>query len=288
MTTVSLVVSTLGRTAELSRLLRSLSLQHFKDFELIVVDQNPPGVIGPLLAAEGGDLPITHITSEKGLSLGRNVGLRAARGRIVAFPDDDCWYRPHLIADVVDAFERTPSVDVLVGRTVDAEFAESLGRFPKTRRMITRANIWRAGNSNTIFARAHPRLGLGFDETLGVGANTIFQSGEETDFLLRLLARGASIVYEPAIVVHHDQVNLRRSAGAQRARQYAPGVGRVLRVHRFGLDRVAYFSVRPLVRACLAALAGDMALAHYKWNWAQGVVRGYLAPGECAPKARAH
>jgi GT2 family glycosyltransferase len=215
--------------------------------------------------------------------VGRNVGLRAAEGLIVAFPDDDCWYRPDLIADVVEAFGRNQEIDVLVGRTVDADFTESLGRFPKTRRRITRANIWRAGNSNTIFVRAQPGEGLAFDESLGVGANSIFQSGEETDFLLRLLHRGAAIVYDPSIVVHHDQINLRRQTGAQRARQYAPGLGRVLRVHHFGLDRLAYFSMRPLLRAGLAVLSGDMGLAHYKWTWARGVVRGYLA-GNCSTK----
>lgn len=37
----SLIVATIGRTAEFSVLLESLAGQETRDFELIVVDQNP-------------------------------------------------------------------------------------------------------------------------------------------------------------------------------------------------------------------------------------------------------
>jgi hypothetical protein len=65
----------------------------------------------------------------------------------------------------------------------------------------------------------------------------------------------------------------------RRARSYAPGLGRVLRLHRFRPDQVLWFTIRPVGRACLAALAGDMALAQYKLAWAKGLAAGYLARG---------
>jgi glycosyltransferase involved in cell wall biosynthesis len=37
----SLIVCTVGRTKPLLRLLNSLSVQQFEDFELVIVDQNP-------------------------------------------------------------------------------------------------------------------------------------------------------------------------------------------------------------------------------------------------------
>jgi len=276
---VSLVVSTLGRTRELDRLLGSLALQTFRDFETIIVDQNTDGRLAPVLAAADPSLTITHAASPRGLSRGRNKGIALARGDILAFPDDDCWYPERLLADVVALFGEHHAIDLFSGKTVDAGLANSLSAFDADGHDIGRGNVWRSGNSNTIFVRTLLAKDVLFDESLGVGADTIFQSGEETDFLLRLLQSGARMRYEPKILVHHDQVDLRaKEGGLQRARNYAPGLGRVLRVHRYGADQVLWFTLRPLARACLAALAGDIALAHYKMAWAKGLTAGYLAP----------
>ena len=46
----SLIVATLGRTAELRRLLESLAVQTHQDFEVIVVDQNTDDRVSQILA----------------------------------------------------------------------------------------------------------------------------------------------------------------------------------------------------------------------------------------------
>ncbi len=275
---VSLVVSTLGRTLELERLLTSLRAQTFSDFETIIVDQNGDERLEPVLAPHLATLNIVASRSDRGLSLGRNTGLALVAGDIVAFPDDDCWYPTDLLERVVAAFNESPELDLLSGRTVDQSFAPSLGVFHPTGRRIGRGSVWRAGNSNTIFVRTNPKRELRFDETLGVGANTIFQSGEETDFLLRLLADGAEMRFDPAFVVHHDQVDVRDpAAGLRRAQAYAPGQGRVLRINHYNHAQVLWFALRPLVRAGLAAVSGDTALARYKMAWVTGLLAGYFA-----------
>jgi glycosyltransferase involved in cell wall biosynthesis len=276
MARLSLIVSTLGRTTQLERLLASLVTQDYRNFETIIVDQNADDRLAPILDAYREKLKVVATRSERGISCGRNAGLAIARGAIVAFPDDDCWYPPGVLARVSAAFESAPSLDLLSGRTVDAAFVESLGVYLKRAEPICRANIWRIGNSNTIFARA--RVGLRFDESLGVGSRTQFQSGEETDFLLRLLETGASMQFDPTLLIHHDQVDLRCGQdGVRRARQYAPGQGRVLRLHRYGPHGAFWVVFRPMARAVIAAISGDMPLARYKFAWSQGVAAGYLA-----------
>ncbi len=105
---LSLLCCTVGRTEKLGRLLDSLARQTVRDFELIVVDQNEPGVLDPVLAPFSDRLDIHHVRSERGLSRARNVGLAHCRAPLVAFPDDDCWYPATLAEKVVALFDADP------------------------------------------------------------------------------------------------------------------------------------------------------------------------------------
>lgn len=274
---LSLVVSTRGRQTELGRLLASLAAQGEPDFEVIVVDQNPAGYLEAVLA--GAALPLRRTTSAAGLSRGRNAGLRLARGRIVGFPDDDCWYDPGTVGQIVGAFGRDPAMGVLLGRTIDATGRESLGRFLTEGGPVDRYSVWQAGNSNSLFIRRDIAAAIdGFDEALGVGASTPFQSGEETDFVLRAMASGARAVYRPELTIRHDQVDATIGPSeVDRARRYSRGFGRVLRKHGYPAGYVVSRVARPIARSFLAAATGDRGLAAYKAAWAAGTVRGYLA-----------
>jgi len=274
---VSLLLCTIGRTEPLVRMLGSLTKQNVTDFEVVVVDQNPPGVLEPVLAPFAAALRIVHCHAARGLSRARNVGLAQCRGAILAFPDDDCWYPQDLVASIVEMFRASPGIGVHSGRTLDAEGRESLGVFLANDASITKRNVWFVGNSNSLFVSADAARKIGgFDESLGVGAPTKFKSGEETDFILRLLEAGASGLYHHALFVHHDQV-LNDDAGSwRRAAAYGPGFGRVLRLHRYGLHYLAYRIARSLARATIAVSQGDLGTAKYKLVWIWGTVCGYF------------
>ena len=117
---LSLVVCTVGRVEPLARLLDSLLAQTRRDFEVLLVDQNPPGTLDELVARVAGKLDIKHLRSERGLSRARNVGLAAVNGEIVCFPDDDCWYPTELVAEVVARFEREGELELIMGQGLAA------------------------------------------------------------------------------------------------------------------------------------------------------------------------
>lgn len=276
---LSLLCCTVGRTEKLGRLLDSLARQTVRDFELIVVDQNEPGVLDPVLAPFSDRFDIHHVRSERGLSRARNVGLAHCRAPLVAFPDDDCWYPATLAEKVVALFDADPLTGVFTGRTTDADGADSLGLFLGADAGITKSNVWLSGNSNSLFIRTGIARKIGgFDETLGVGAASAFKSGEETDFLLRALAAGARGFYRRDLVVHHDQAPVGGAGGVSRAQDYARGFGRVLRLHDYGAAYVGMRVARSSARALLALATGDMATARYKALWALGTFRGFIAP----------
>ena len=72
----SLVLSTINRTDEVRRFLTTLDSQTYRQFELIVVDQNKDGRLLPVLKPYEKMFSIVHCTSKPGLSAARNVGLR--------------------------------------------------------------------------------------------------------------------------------------------------------------------------------------------------------------------
>jgi glycosyltransferase involved in cell wall biosynthesis len=273
----SLVVCSVDRYDCIERLFKSLDEQACRNFEVILVDQNTDDRLVPFVENYGRRFPILHIRSPKGLSLARNRGIAAATGELIAFPDDDCWYRPETIRIVTDRFATYADLDVITGRTFDAENQPSLSASGESETDITRDNYLACGNSNSIFVRRTTLAEIGgFDERLGVGAKTPFQSGEEADLLLRALASGKRLRYFPDIIVHHDQVDKHVTlALAARAAKYGRGFGALLRKHDYGFVYLLYRLARPLASTALAVLKADWPMARYKWAWLTGIAQGY-------------
>jgi len=272
----SLILATVGRTDEVARLLASLKAQRYRDFELIVVDQNPDDRLAAVLFLYKNNFPILHLRSERGLSRARNLGLKHITGDVVAFPDDDCWYPESLLEEVYHDFTAHPEWDGMTGRSVDENGVESAFSFGREDGIIDRFSVWQQAISYTIFLRRRviDRVGL-FDETLGLGSGTKFGSGEETDYAVRAIKAGFRLYYLPRLFVHHphpeeviDQRVLARSYS------YGCGMGRVLSKHRYP----AWFKARALIRplggvfVSLSKFATPKAALH--WQRCIGRVRG--------------
>lgn len=275
----SLILATLGRTAELERFLQSLAAQNYRDCELIVVDQNLDDRLVPLLAPYRECLAIQHLRSAKGLSRARNVGLKHITGDLVAFPDDDCWYPDGLLCQVAQMFDQVKTIDGVTGRSADETGRISQGNFPATKQWVDLESVWHCGISYTIFLRRAVVVGVGeFDETLGVGAGTPWGSGEETDFLVRALKSGAVVLYDPAVVVHHptktDTINEQL---LHKAFSYGCGLGRVLRKHGYGMRFRLRALIRPAGGVLLSMAKLDPRRAVYHWNILKGRYRGLVA-----------
>ncbi len=93
--TVSVVVPTHNRADLLPRLLRSVLSQDHEDLELLVVDDGSHDDTAQVLAAcTDPRLRVLRHESPCGVAEARNAGTRAARGRWVAWCDDDDVWAP--------------------------------------------------------------------------------------------------------------------------------------------------------------------------------------------------
>lgn len=276
---VSLIVATTGRWRALRRLISSVSDSPTQSVEVIVVEQktneSEPNDGHPTaiqIAADG--IRVRHVLAPVGLSIARNVGLEMATGDIVGFPDDDCWYPPDVVARVASWFREHPEFEGLCGRLVDERGGGAGARWARRPGRITTHSAARKACSATIFMRRRLFDALGgFDETLGLGAPTPWQSGEETDLVLRALQSGAQLFYEPSLTIGHPaRVGLSVEERRRRARSYGRGYGRVMRLHRFPYHRVGWELLRPAGRI-LYWLAGrkdgtgDIAIETVRGRW---------------------
>ncbi|MEO8566185.1 MAG: glycosyltransferase family A protein [Betaproteobacteria bacterium] len=274
---LSLIVATLGREAELVRCLGSLAAQTSRDFEVVVVDQNADDRVAALLDRERVPFPLTHVRAPPGLSRARNVGLRLARGNIVGFPDDDCWYDVDIVARVLRFFVEQPSANGLSGGGAAGAGGAPRGRFGRGARWVTAARAWTQGMSSAIFLRRDLIAAVGpFDEALGVGSGTPWPAAEETDYLLRAVARGARIWYDPRFAVHHPgSPDQPQQKIIDRGRRYGRAMGYVLAKHRRSRIEIAYHVARAATGAMLALVRARWGEARLHAAIARGRIRGW-------------
>jgi GT2 family glycosyltransferase len=195
---------------------------------------------------------------------------------VIAFPDDDCWYGPNLLEDVARLLTAGAGTDGVTGRSVDESGAESSGSFARTLGPVRLDDVWSKGISYTIFLRRGVCQAVGdFDEELGVGAQTPFGSGEETDYLIRALKLGTRLEYRPDLLVFHPNGSAHANASTlAKAFHYGAGMGRVLVKHSLPLTQRARALARPLAGSLWAACLGDTDRSRLRWSTARGRLSG--------------
>jgi hypothetical protein len=284
---LSLIIATLGeRPFDLWALLRSLTPQARFIKEVIVVDQHlDPNHVPALLNSFRDSLPIIHTRSKRGLSRARNRGLSLVSGDLVAFPDDDCFYPDGLLEWVVDWFESNFEYDILAVGANDTEGLMSGNRWFQDSCEIKPVNAFRTTFSSSLFLCADLAQSARFDEQLGIGSGTPFGSGEETDYVLKLLRTRARGRFDRTRhIVHPRRDMLSENTSSHRALAYGVGMGHVLRLN--SLSGIwAGFLTYNLVRAGAAALHGQFKGAHLCVAQTLGIWRGFLASKSSVSKA---
>jgi GT2 family glycosyltransferase len=264
---ISLILATVGRTSELNRLFNSLVAQSFRNFEVIVVDQNHDQRLDPILQRARSLGIVLKVVRHHppNLALARNAGIAIANGTWLGFPDDDCWYEPQMLERVMLRSRRNDQPQGIITRWVEQDTALPPGLLSWQRSCRFR-DI--PVSSITLFFQ-HSLISQigGFDGRLGVGQ--WFGAAEETDIVLRALRAGALLAHEPAAHVHHAiEAPIKNGTEQSRrtARHRARGTGALYAKHNLPLwvilRGLSAPVLRPLIRGRLGAeLAHGMAVA---------------------------
>ena len=228
----SLIVPIYNRPDEAKELLESLSLQTFKDFELVLVEDGSTKPCSDQVEAYRADLSIHYIVKENtGRSDTRNVGMRNAKGDYFIFFDSDCIIPPTYMETV--------------NRLLCENYADCFGgpdsehpSFSTMQKAVNYAmtSFWTTGGirgGKVNMEKFKPRtFNMGFSrqvyEKVG-GFKDMY--GEDIDLSIRIGQAGFTIkLYHQAFVYHKRRIDLKKF---------------YRQVHIFGQARINLFKLYP-------------------------------------------
>ena len=258
MATISLVLATVGRTSELGRLFESFAAQTFKDFEVIIVDQNTDDRLLPFVdQATRLGLDVKYIKHyPPNLAAARNAGIEAASSNWIGFPDDDCWYDPEVLMLLARHINKPDAPGGIAIRWVEQGEPPVIAPCLSWERSSNFRDV--PVSSITLFLQRSLILSVGgFDSRFGVGQ--WFGAAEEHDLVLRVLRAGATLIYEHAAEVHHAVAPPKPPTTPDArlaARKRARGTGALYAKHRLPLWVIVRGLVAPVVRPMMRGSFG--------------------------------
>lgn len=210
---ISVIIPTYNRRKILSECLGELEGQSFskEEFEVIVVDDASRDRTYELVGSFGHRLNIRYFRQEKnrGPAAARNVGIKEAKGEIIAFLDDDCLPDKDWLANISGIFKSAENIEIIQGgfklfrtnspvrkmhlaSTILADEKRILRN--KTIFGLDQALFFGSGNSSirrsTLF-----KHDLYFDEGL--------ITREDADLYRRIRLAGLDIIYSENVRVSH-------------------------------------------------------------------------------------
>jgi len=281
---VSLVLVSSGRDLELLDFLKSLIFQTYKNFELIVVDQNHDSDVDRILQTFAGCLDIRHVkVTFTGTALARDYGIALTKGDIIAFPDDDCVYDKRVLEQVVLEFARRRKMAILAAGSYDfsdTRFSSGVNR--RRPGYFSRLNMMGAEFTQFFALDRVDKQQFYLDPDFGVGSK--YAGAEGFELLYRLLRAGNKAFYTPKIKIYRAS-KAQRCQGEAAVLEYSTGIGAYIR--KFANQRdffVSFYILQKTLMAqgckvLLAAVTLDANKLAYSFDSLVGVWRGFLDYG---------
>jgi glycosyltransferase involved in cell wall biosynthesis len=204
---VSVIIPTYNRADLVRQAVASVAAQTYRDFEIVVVDDGSTDSTGEVLSA-GPELRLLRHGRRRGVSAARNTGIKAARGRWLAFLDSDDLWLPDKLARQIFLLESQP--ELLICQTEETWVRRGVKmNKPATHRkaagrifLPSLARCMISPSAVILHRQLLARHG-GFDETL--------PAAEDYDLWLRLTWRyDVGLVEEPLVIKrggHPDQLS---------------------------------------------------------------------------------
>ncbi len=202
----SIIIPTYARPKQLNLCLCSLARLDYSrnQFEVIVVEDGSKMPLDSLAAPFQDSLNITLITQpHAGPATARNTGAARAKGKYLAFIDDDCTVAPDWLQALAARF--ATKQDIAIGGLVINTLTDNV--YSSTSQLLinylydyyssnSKQGFFLTSNNLTIPANHFSAIG-GFDTTFPLAA------GEDREFCERWLHYGYRLIYVAEAIVCH-------------------------------------------------------------------------------------
>jgi GT2 family glycosyltransferase len=280
---ITVVISTRNRGERIVETIETILLNDHPDFEVRVVDQSDGTATDASLQRFRNDPRLLYVrTTSRGLSAGRNLGIRDARNELVAITDDDCRVPADWLRRLAGAFAVDPRIGVVFGNVYPGPHDPSRGfiiSYVRKEALLARSILDKhrcEGIASCMGVRKSAWRSLGgFDELLGAGAP--FRAAEEMDLAIRALMAGYYVYESPAFSVSHLGI---RSWGQGRdlVSGYLFGNGAAFAKHlRYRPGSILFVLLRLAGRWAFDRPRIDFARCPPRWLRLRAFARGLMA-----------
>lgn len=204
---LSIIITTLNRNVKLHDCINSILQNTWKNFEIILIDQNTP------YDSSFNQPKLKYIhTGQIGKSKAFNIGIKQSTGDVLVFTDDDCIVSKRWLVTIQQTFYQFPEIAGVFGKTLPYKPNEHKDHLcPSTfenekSNMISRpGRHWKiiGFGSNMAFRKKTLESWGGFKEWLGPG--TVGISAEDAELALRMILRGEKLYYNSKVIVYHNR-----------------------------------------------------------------------------------
>ncbi|MFF7980920.1 glycosyltransferase family 2 protein [Streptomyces sp. NPDC007901] len=248
---VVICVYTEDRWEDILAAVSSVRAQSYPALEtLLVVDHNP-ALLERLTKEykQSAEVRVLANAGPRGLSAGRNTGIAASYGEVIAFLDDDAVAERDWLRRFAEGYA-DPKVMAVGGRTVPVWAS---GRrpdwFPEEFDWVVgctykglpagRVRVRNVLGGNASFRRTAFDVAGGFATGIGRDGDKRPLGCEETELCIRLTrARpDAVLLIDDRAVIHHRVPEVREHFGYFRTRAYAEGLSKALVARSVGADK---------------------------------------------------
>jgi glycosyltransferase involved in cell wall biosynthesis len=210
---ISVIIPFFNNEEYAERAIESVLQQTFKDFEIILVDNN----------STDGTLAILHNYQEKypeiikvllqtkqGASAARNKGLYEARGEWIQILDSDDEILPEKLANQVPLTKEN-EIDLIVGPRSKYKMINNklqiTAKYPETENIYKALLLFRIGSTNSCLWKKKTVLEVN-------GWNENWTSANDYEMFFRLIKKGIKVAFSPFndSIVHMRTNSLSRSS----------------------------------------------------------------------------
>jgi GT2 family glycosyltransferase len=253
---ITVLICTRNRGDCIVNTIRTILLNDYPNFELMIVDQSEDDLTESSLQPFIGNPRVRYLrTATKGLSVARNLAITTTQSEFIATTDDDCETSTNWLKELVAAFALDNRIGIVFGNVLSGPHDPNTGfisSYVRHEPFLAR-NIFEKHRVEGISAcmglrrTVWQRIG-GFDEMFGVGAP--FKAAEELDFTIQALRTGYFVYETPNVtVIHHGFRTWEQ--GKTLIKGYLYGIGAMFAKHL----KCGHWSIIQV-------------LLHLAWRWA--------------------